>query len=335
MNTPKTLTEFCGMPPDSFGKYLDEQKLNIICKTVYGSKLYHMDSVLSDTDIRGIFVPKKSDCYLGKIKDTIDGMGDTQFFSVQKFLRLAAEGQSVAIEMLYSNQVFSTSYHWEILAKESNRFLSKKMKNFCGYAKAQAIKYSSRADRLNDIITLRDFIRNWCNTTPNTIIGCQPLDAKIFAIWDILPEGVNYKKSTNQFNRSKDNRVYIICGRELQVHCTVEHLLKFIDILEGEYGERVKKAAAQQVDFKSLSHAFRVTYQAQQLIKERTLTFPAKEIEFLRDIKFGKLDLVNDRLDVRLDDLIQETDELMAASDLPDEVDWNWCERFILDCYGA
>ena len=328
-----TLTEFCGMPPDSLGKYLDEQKLNIICKTVYGSKLYHMDNDLSDTDIRGIHLPSVTSCYLGKIKDTVDGMGDTQFYSIHKFLRLAAEGQSVAIEMLWSDQVFATSYRWELLVKERNRFLSKKMKNFCGYAKAQQIKYSCRADRLNDINALRDLIIKWMDNTSAPILGCDHFDAKLSVIWDILPEGINYKKSTNQFNRSKDNRVYIICGRELQIHCTVKHLLAFTNMLRDEYGERVKKAATQQVDFKSLSHAFRVTYQAQQLIKEHTLTFPAKEIEFLRDIKFGKLDLVNDRLDVRLDDLIQETDELMARSDLPDEVDWAFCEEFILGCY--
>lgn len=333
MNIPKTLTEFCGMPPDSFGKYLDEQKLDIICKTVYGSKLYRMDGPESDLDIRGIFTPKKSECYLGKIKDTVDGVGDVQFFSVQKFLRLAAEGQSVAIEILYSDQVFEESYLWRRLIKHRDKFLSKKMKNFCGYAKAQSIKYSSRADRLNDINALRDLIIKWINNTSAPILGCDHFDAKLSVIWDILPEGINYKKSTNQFNRSKDNRVYIICGRELQIHCTVKHLLEFTNMLRDEYGERVKKAAAQHVDFKALSHAYRVTYQAQELIKERTLTFPAKEIEFLRDIKFGKLDLIKDGLDAKLEDLIQETDELMARSDLPDEVDWAFCEEFILGCY--
>lgn len=327
----KTITEFCGMPPDSLGKMLDEQELNIICKTVYGSKLYRMDGPNSDIDIRGIVIPKKSDCYLGKIKDTIDGMGDTQLFSIQKFLRLAAEGQSVAIEMLYSDQVFKTSYTWEKLVKQRNRFLSKKMKNFCGYAKAQATKYSCRADRLNDIISLRNTLSDWYEAQIDRDIA---LSTKLSAIYDLLPEGANYKKSTNQFNRSKDNRVYIICGRELQVHCTIQHLFDFIKILRDEYGERVKKAAAQQVDFKSLSHAFRVTYQAQQLIKERTLTFPAKEIEFLCDVKFGKLDLIKDGLDVKLEDLIQETDELMVRSDLPDEVDWSFCEEFILGCYS-
>jgi hypothetical protein len=223
---------------------------------------------------------------------------------------------------------------WDELVKNRHRFLSKKMKNFCGYAKAQATKYSYRADRLNDVISLRNFFIHWINNTPAPILNCNPLNAKLSVLWDILPEGVNFQKSTNQFNRSKDNRVYLICGRELQVSSSVEHVIKFLDLLEDEYGERVRKAAEQKVDTKSLSHAFRVSYQARQLVLERNLTFPAKEVEFLRQVKFGQLDLIKDGLDKKLDDLINETDKLVIDSDLPDEVDWSWCEEFILKCYN-
>lgn len=309
--------------------------MNLICKTIYGSKLYEMDGPNSDDDFRGCYLPDKSTCFLGKIKDTIDGKGDEQLFSLQRFLRLAAEGQSIAIEMLYtpSDKTLISSPIWEELVKNRHRFLSKKMKSFMGFSKAQATKYSYRADRLNDVIKLRNFFENWCKTVSAPILGCNPLDAKLSVLWDILPEGVNFQKSTNQFNRSKDNRVYLICGRELQIHCSVSHVLQFLDLLRDEYGERVKKAAEQKIDFKSLSHAFRVSYQAKQLVLERNLTFPAKEVDFLRKVKFAELDLIKDELDKQLDELINKTDKLILDSDLPDEVDWNWCEQFILETY--
>jgi hypothetical protein len=307
--------------------------MNIICKTIYGSNLYGLSGPQSDEDVRGVYLPEKSACYLGKIKDTVDGQGDTQFFSLQKFLRLAAEGQSVALEMLYSNQVFECSPIWGELVKNRHRFLSKKMKSFMGFSKSQMVKYNYRADRLNDIIFLRNFLVGWTDKTPAPALGCNPLDAKLSALWDVLPEGVNFQKSANQFNRSKDNRVYLICGREFQVHCSVEHVLGWLDYMRNEYGERVKKAAEQKVDFKSLSHAFRVSYQARQLVLERDLTFPAKEVDFLRQVKFGELDLIKDELDRKLEELISETDKLVLDSDLPDEVDWSWCEEFILKCY--
>lgn len=309
--------------------------IDIICKAIYGSNLYGLTGPQSDIDIRGVYLPDKSDCYLGKIKDTIDGQGDTQLFSLQKFLRLAAEGQSIALEVLFTppDKTLNDSPIWHELVKNRQRFLSKKMKNFMGFSKAQATKYNYRADRLNDVMSLRNFFINWCNNASAPILGCNPLDAKLSVLWDILPEGVNFQKSTNQFNRSKDNRVYLICGRELQVSSSVEHIIKFLDSLKDEYGERVRKAAEQKVDTKSLSHAFRVSYQARQLVSERNLTFPAKEVDFLRQVKFGQLDLIKDGLDKKLDDLINETDKLVLDSDLPDEVDWAWCEKFILKCY--
>lgn len=309
--------------------------MNIICKTIYGSKLYGMAGLNSDDDFRGVYLPDKFSCYLGKIKDTVNGQGDEQIFSLQRFLRLAAEGQSIALEMLYTPQdkTLVTSSVWEELVKNRHRFLSKKMKSFMGFAKSQSVKYNYRADRLNDIISLRNFFINWYNNTSAPILGYDPLNAKLSILWDILPEGVNFQKSTNQFNRSKDNRVYLICGRELQVHCTIAHVLQFLDLLRDEYGERVKKAAEQKIDFKSLSHAFRVSYQARQLVLERNLTFPAKEIDFLRKIKFSELDLIKDGLDKQLDDLINETDKLILDSTLPNEVDWDWCENFILKAY--
>lgn len=309
--------------------------MNLICKTIYGSKLYEMNGPASDDDFRGVYLPDKSACYLGKIKDTVDGQGDEQTFSLQRFLRLAAEGQSIALEMLWTppEKTLINSLVWEELVKNRHRFLSKKMKSFMGFAKSQSVKYGYRADRFNDVIRLKKFFVNWATVASAPILGCDPLDAKLSVLWDILPEGVNFQKSTNQFNRSKDNRVYLICGRELQVHCSVAHVLQFLDSLRDEYGGRVKKAAEQKVDTKSLSHAFRVSYQARQLVLERNLTFPAKEVDFLRKVKFAELDLVKDGLDKKLDDLINETDKLILGSDLPDEVDWAWCEGFILKCY--
>ena len=309
--------------------------MNIICKTVYGSKLYEMNGPASDDDFRGVYLPDKSACYLGKIKDTVDGQGDEQTFSLQRFLRLAAEGQSIALEMLWTppEKTLINSSVWEELVENRHRFLSKKMKSFMGFAKSQSVKYGYRADRFNDVIRLKKFFENWVTTTSAPILGYDPLDARLSVLWDILPEGVNFQKSTNQFNRSKDNRVYLICGRELQAHCSVAHVLQFLNLLRDEYGERVKKAAEQKIDFKSLSHALRVSYQARQLVIERNLTFPAKEVDFLRKIKFAELDLIKDGLDKKLEDLINETDKLIINSDLPDEVDWEWCEEFILKCY--
>jgi hypothetical protein len=198
-----------------------------------------------------------------------------------------------------------------------------------------AMKYAGRADRLSDIIYLKEFIISWIEETSSQLLGCNAIDAKLFAIWDKLPENTNLKKSSNQFNRSEDKRVYVICGKEFQIHITIGNLLENLAIMQGNFGERVKKAQQSITDWKSITHSFRVTYQCKQAIEQGVITFPCKEIDFLRDLRGGKFNFLRDGIDVRLDQLIEETEQAMARSDLPDEVDWNWCERFILDCYGA
>jgi predicted nucleotidyltransferase len=134
-----TLTEFCGMPPDSFGKYLDEQKLDIICKTIYGSHLYQTNIEGSDEDIRGLYLPTKQECFLGKTRPTIDILGeDSQLFSLQRFMRLAAEGQSVALELLFTpdDKTIVSSPIWENLKKHRNKFLTKKLNHSVLFLKA-------------------------------------------------------------------------------------------------------------------------------------------------------------------------------------------------------
>lgn len=337
MNTPKTLTEFCNMPPDSLGKMLEEDKLNILCKTVFGSHLYGTNIEGSDTDIRGCFLPSYEDCYLGKIRpvvNTIDS-SDSQLFSLHKLMRLAAEGQSVAIELLFTpdDKTIQTSVIWEELKKHRNIFLTKKMKSFMGFAKTMALKYSARADRLSDVLMVRNFVRNWCNSVSAPLLGCDPLDAKLFSIWDGLPQTVNLKKSINTFNRSSDKRVYVVCGKEYQIHLTVASFLGNMDVIIDSFGERVKLAQETAVDWKAITHAFRVTYQCKQAVEEGTISFPCKEIQFLRDLRIGKYDMVKDDIDLRLDNLIKEVDDAVKSSNLPDEVDWEWCEKFIVSCY--
>jgi hypothetical protein len=127
--------------------------------------------------------------------------------------------------------------------------------------------------------------------------------------------------------------VYVVCGREYQATVTIAHLYAAVVAIKESYGERVKKAVANEVDWKALMHAFRVCYQCQQAATEGVIHFPCREVEFLRQIRNGELNMLNDKLDQRLDALINETEELVKQSTLPEDVDWSWCEEFIIKAY--
>ena len=299
-----------------------------ISKIVFGSHLYETNIPTSDLDYRGVYLPKLNDCILGTVRDAFEDPSeeDTSIFSLQKYLRLASEGQSVAIEMLFApeNKILKKNEFWVELQKHRNMFLTRKMKSFMGFAKSMSGKYSVRVDRLNEISNLIDLIvkSGWDGSL------------KIKEVYELLPTSPNLCKSTNQFNKSADNRVYVVCGREFQVHATISHLLASAMDIKNSYGDRVKKAQSNEVDWKSLLHAFRVCYQCKQAAEEGTITFPCKEVQFLRDLRLGKYDIIEDGIDKKLDDLIVECDSLVMSSKyLNEEVDWGWCEEFIINCY--
>lgn len=301
----------------------------ILAKILYGSGLYGTVTPDSDVDYRGIYLPSLRDCLLGTTKDTFNDPleEDTQYFSLPYFLKLAAQGQSVAIEMLSApdSAIVGDSDTWRRLRAEKARFYTRNMKAFLGFAKSQSGKYSSRIERLAEVETILSALRR-----PDTI-SCE--QRRLGEIWDELPESTNAVKTTNERNTNADKRVYVVCGREIQATATVWHAYQVIEAIKDGYGERVRNAKDGKIDWKSLSHAFRVAHQAREIVTTGKLTYPLSNADYLRDMKLGKIDFMENRLDEKLDNLIEEVQDLMDRSNLPGQVDLDWCDQFVLDTY--
>lgn len=315
--------------------------MNILAKLQVGSHLYGTNVEGSDVDLRSIYLPSLTDCMLDRIKHAyeVPEGEDTSVFSLQHFCKLALEGQSIAIEMLsiplwvgsyqtndhrQNPMVVSSSPVWEALHKNRNRFYTKSMKSFLGYAKTQAGKYSARVDRLGEVEVILAYL--------NGVMG--GLIPKLSGVWDGLPQSVNAVKTENLANKHADKRVYVVCGRELQATVHVDHAIDVITRIRDSYGERVRKAKDGIVEWKSFAHAFRVALQAKELATTGDLVFPLKDAEWLRDVRLGKIDFHANSLDKRLDDLIAEVQGLMDASDLPDKPDVEWVEGLICHTYA-
>jgi len=61
---------------------------------------------------------------------------------------------------------------------------------------------------------------------------------------------------------------------------------------------------------------------------EKTITFPLKEAVFLRDVKQGKLNYIEEVAPI-LEDLMVEVEELSVNSDFPEKVDKEYWDGFI------
>jgi len=79
-------------------------------------------------------------------------------------------------------------------------------------------------------------------------------------------------------------------------------------------------------------HAFRAAYQAKEIYESGTITYPLAKRERLLDIKLGRLDYKTE-VAPALEELVEEIDALSKLSNLPDKVDTEYWDNFILKTY--
>lgn len=312
--------------------------METIVKMIFGSQLYGTNTPESDQDFKGVFLPSKEQILLGKIpknmshsskKDSTEKNSpddiDFEEYSLHYFIHLACEGETVALDMLHApdNMILESSPIWYQIVSRRQRFYTKNLKAFVGYARRQASKYGIKGSRLNDAKRVLEFLDNYMFSefeyNPNP---------RISSIWEVLPTGehiIKYPPNENNI------RYYEVCGRKIGETELITNARVVVINFINKYGERAKQAANNEgIDWKAISHAFRAAFQVKQILTEGTITFPLKEAKLLLDIKQGKLDyqtVVAPELEL----LIEEVEMLSAKSSLPDKVDRAYWDKFIID----
>jgi predicted nucleotidyltransferase len=310
-----------------------------IFKTIYGSRLYGTSTTSSDYDYKGVFLPPKQNLYLGRCpKSTSSNTNndscknsskdiDFENYSIQFFLKLASQGQTVALDMLHvqRQQANIWSPTWEFLHKNRKKFHTKSLKSYFGYCRKQASKYGVKGSRLSDVKRVIDLLQAYINSGRGSLILNQ--------IWDILPEGEHIEKIIIAESMQKDKRAYSVCGRKVMATSKIEYIMSVFQKIYDNYGERAKKAESNKgIDWKAISHAFRAGLQLKEIYTTNDLVFPLKDAKFLLEIKNGKLNFKND-VQKQLEDLIDEIEILSSKSEYPEKVDISFFENFIIECY--
>jgi predicted nucleotidyltransferase len=299
----------------------------VIAKTKFGSHLYGTSTPESDHDFRGVFLPTLRECYLNKIPEvyTDPTEEDTQLFSLHKFLNLAGTGQPIAIEMLAAegDNLLISSPLWDYIRSNRKKFYTKKMDAFFGYSRSMAAKYAVRSERLNALEALICLIKEVYGN------GDKIYEAKLSDLWQHLP-------LSEFLSKEKDDKgydFYVVLNRKYRDNTPIKHFLNAMNDLAGEYGDRVKKAAANEIDWKAVAHAFRVGYQVLQIAETGDLTFPLIKADYLRDMRYGKLHFSNDGVSDALRQLVEDAEKAIAKSDLPDKFDNSIVEDILDKAY--
>lgn len=306
---------------------------DVIMKCLFGSHLYGLDTPTSDLDYKGIAFQSNKDFILNGPRKHIEysstGKNDSknsyedidiEIYTIHGFLKHALDGQTVAMDMLHcpDDKLIETSYHWNFIRKNRSKFYSKNIDSFISYALGQASKYGIKGSRLNDAKLVLDWIDNKIE-----LYG----DCKISQVHcSDFPKGEHISVTV-------DNSPFVIfevCNRKIQSTVKLSYAKEIVQKFYDNYGERARLAANNDsIDWKAVSHAFRAAYQTKELFLEGTITFPLKDAEFIKKVKYGELSY-NDIAPI-LEDLIDEIKDIKEKCSLPEESDKEFWNNWLYD----
>lgn len=304
--------------------------MDLIVKMKFGSHLYGTDNEDSDADYKGVFLPTKKEILLNNIpkcrsfstgsdigKNNPDDV-DEEIYSLHYFLKLACDGQTVAMDMLHAPEkmLIESSSIWRKIVKQKHRFYTKNLNSFVNYARRQASKYGIKGSRLNAALQVL------------TVLKSQNPEGRLRDIWNQLPRNEYCHDIGVDPNGM---RQYQVCGKTFQESSAIGYIMPILGKFYDDYGHRAKLAAENKnIDWKAISHALRAAIQTREILTTSTIGFPLKDAPFLLKVKSGRLDYTNEVAPV-LESLMDEVEGLVNESNLPEKVDVEYWNNFICE----
>jgi predicted nucleotidyltransferase len=316
--------------------------MQILVKAYAGSHLFGTNTPNSDLDYKGIYIPTKRDMLLNQVESSVTikrdkGHGerntkddvDVEFYSFQKFMQMLHEGQTVALELLWTpDHLIIEAHPWWYDFRDFGRkaFMHKKVTSFVGYCKKQADKYGVKGSRMAAMKIAKTTCEELRQTT------------KLKVQWETLQErlkDVEHIRFDVQETKLGPVRYMEVCERKHQDTQTWEYTINHLRDTYNAYGARAKQAEANEgIDWKALSHAYRVCCQAIEILRDQTLTLPLKKEDLIivRNVKLGLIpfNIFKPFLEAKLEEVLKWEKE----STLPEDFDYEkWCERLVVKVY--
>lgn len=309
----------------------------LIMKCLFGSHLYGLQTANSDKDYKGIYLPTQRELLLGnyrkhysestgndRTKNTKDDV-DVEIFSLPYFIELACKGETVAIDMLHADNIHLGPLNmiWSSLRAQRRAFYTKDMKSYVGYARKQANKYGIKGSRIAAVENVHLLVAMDINGKLGDIAGVLPVN-----------EFCRFIDTEDRWTK-KLTHYYEVCGRKLALNLPLSAVKGHLDHILASYGERAQQAKTNQgVDWKAVSHALRASYQMLDILTKGDFEYPLDQSTFLLRVKVGQLDFVND-VQPELDRVIEEIERLAPLSNLPEKVDRDFWDEWLLDVYKS
>jgi RNA repair pathway DNA polymerase beta family len=327
--------------------------MNKILELKFGSHLYGTSTPESDLDFKAIYLPTAREIVLGSYKKTINTSRkkkpcerntkddiDVEVISLDRFLELLCEGQTIALDILFHPEFCVVDDIWDqqifqAIFDNKERLLTRNVNAFVGYARQQAAKYGIKGSRMDalkramellDQLPLYDKLVDHAPKLAALVVATQELvSLEKYPLVEIIDiQGPKAGLMEPHLH---------VCGRKIPFHARVKTAKETYGKILANYGQRATKAHLEGgVDWKALSHAVRVNAEAMELLQTGKITFPCPNREFLLQIKTGQLpyEEVAGMIEQGLADLTAAH----AVSKLRDEPDYDWVKDLTYRVYS-
>lgn len=315
-------------------------KEKIVVRIEFGSHLYGTNTSGSDRDYKSVYVPCASDILLQRVKGSLGHKvkrfegdknspedTDDEMYSLQRYLGLLSEGQTVTIDMLFTPKPLMTSPLWGEIRANKDLLLTKRSAAFVGYCRTQANKYGIKGSRVAAAKEAMDFFKVHYDRLGTT--------AKVREIGDLLPALVGEHTQVVDVVTERgpaEERFIECCNRKVAFGNTIKAAYEIYSRIYDNYGRRAKLAQTNEgIDWKALSHAVRVANEALELLATANVTFPLPNAAHVLEIKCGLLPY--DEVASEIEGLLEQVERAAEVSVLRDEADQDFIDALVCRIY--
>lgn len=319
--------------------------MKTIMKGYFGSHLYGTSTPESDVDFKEIYVPHARDILTGNVKEhmskntnntssknTKDDV-DHELYSLKYFFKLAADGETVALDMLHTPPSLVVKSDlpdvWKYIQDNRSRFYTTNMKSYLGYVRKQASKYGVKGSRLAVLRQALKRSNEWGQYFDNGAV------IRLSHMKNVLPVGEFASWVETENEKTGKQTFYNLLDRKFQDTLTNKEFNAILVKLEENYGERARKAEANEgIDWKALSHACRGGLQLLEIYKTGDLVYPLQDAPFILDVKVGKhtFKTVQEFLEDIVDQ-VEQASEQAAKNGMQQKVDMSFWDDFLEQVY--
>jgi hypothetical protein len=318
--------------------------MDLIVQMRFGAHLYGTATAESDLDLKAVYLPEARDILLQRVRPSINETRprppgekntaadvDFEAYSLQRYMELLAEGQSVAIDMLFAPAgalVTEPSDIWREIQDLRGMFLSTRASAFVRYCRQQANRFGIKGSRVaaaRKALALLEQSEARLGTTAKVL----EIATEVTALAEVtehlaivalpLPNGGTAPH-------------FEVCDKKMAFTASLKTAREVVQRLVGEYGSRALQAERNEgVDWKALSHAVRVGREAIELYETGGIVFPLRCADHLLRIKGGEL--AYQAVAAEIETLLAEVEAAAGRSRLPPEPRLDVMEDIVASAY--